>query len=160
LWALWVPSLSAQSGRSEAAAKSFVLTIGSASGSYRSGEKIVIKTTVKNVGDQALPFRYENPLQFCFRFQIVRISGVSSGIAALTEFGKEQLTTAHNIWGIKGFQMQPGQEFSAEMPVSDFYDMTPPGSYRIICFIQPELFPKAPQKPWLTSKELVITVAQ
>ncbi len=147
--------------RNETTAKSFLLRITSAKATYQSGEKIAIKVGVKNVGDQPMMLRFENPLQFFFRFQIVRMSGINSGVAALTELGKEQLATPHNIMGMKGFQYQPGMEFRGEMPVSDYWhDMTAPGSYRIICFIQPELFPKVPQKPWLISNELVITVEQ
>jgi hypothetical protein len=154
------PSNAESAQPNETAANALLLTITSEKATYQSGEKIVIRAIVKNVGDQTLMLKYENPLQFFFRFLIVRMSGVNSGIAALTQFGREQLIPAHNIMGVKGFQFQPGMELRGDMPVSDFYDMTAPGSYRIVCFVQPEPYMTVAQRPRLRSKELVIAVAQ
>jgi hypothetical protein len=144
----------------DSAARSLLLAISSEKNTYQTGEKIVIKANVKNVGDEPLMLRFESPMQLFFRFLIVRMSGVTSGVAALAEVGKEQLTPAHNIMAMVGNQLSPGMDVRDEIPVSEYYDMTASGSYRIVCFIQPEPFLSVKDRPRMTSKELVITVEQ
>jgi hypothetical protein len=143
------------------ASRSLSVAIASSGSAYHSGDRITIEVRVKNVGDKLFQLRYEDPLSLFFRFVVVRTIGVNSWVVPLTAEGKLKTSPLlGNLSAMRSVFLQPGQELRGELPLSEYYDMKGSGTYKIVCYIQPEPFLSKTQRPRLNSKELILMVSE
>lgn len=94
--------------------------------SYRAGESILLKVTLKNVGQKELRFRQSTP----YAMYDIMVKTENGTEIPKTRFGQK------HAWGAafpKSFlTLGPGEEHSVSLPISRLFDMTLAGKYSIV----------------------------
>ena len=100
---------------------------------YLTGQPVRLTICLSNVATRVLNFNHPDDRWPCeYDFIITRNSGLKVSLTPTAEMYVKKKFETGNFGGYRGFSMKPGDTYLVEDYISEHYDMSIPGEYKII----------------------------